>query len=148
MILDVVRLDQIMYILLIMMCFVLDMPKIIQLSPHYIIIDQRKLLTIFRRALCEIQANQSNSSPLHISQSITLNKAHVIKITKGCTVAFMKARNSLIVRCREKYVKWKKTEDGENLFFKAIGNRFWLTSKSYLWFNKVVHGQPSIKRTS
>ena len=24
----------------------------------------------------------------------------------------------------------KKTEDGENLFFKALSNRFWLTSKS------------------
>ena len=24
----------------------------------------------------------------------------------------------------------KKTEDGENLFFKALANRFWLTSKS------------------
>ena len=42
----------------------------------------------------------------------------------------------------------KKTKDGENLFFKALANRFWLTSKSYSWFNKVVHGQPSIKRTS
>ena len=42
----------------------------------------------------------------------------------------------------------KKTEDGENLFFKALANRFWLTSKSYSWFNKVVHGRPSIKRTS
>ena len=41
----------------------------------------------------------------------------------------------------------KKTKDGEHLF-KAIGDRFWLTSESYSWFNKVVHGQPSIKRTS
>ena len=36
-----------------------------------------------------------------------------------------------------------KTEDGENLFFKALCNRFWLTSKSCLWFNKVVHDRPS-----
>ena len=74
----------------------------------------------------------------------------MIEITKACTVAFMKARNSLVVRCREKHVNWKKrkTEDGENLFFKALDNRFWLTSKSYSWFNKVVHGRPSIKRTS
>ena len=44
----------------------------------------------------------------------------------------MKARNFLVVRCREKHVNWKKnTEDGENLFFKALDNRFWLTSKSY-----------------
>ena len=42
----------------------------------------------------------------------------------------------------------KKTEDGENLLFEALDNRFWLTSKSYSWFNKVVHGQPSIKWTS
>ena len=56
-----------------------------------------------------------------------LNKAHVIEITKACTVAFMKARNSLIARCREKHVNWKKTEDEKNLFFKALANRFWLT---------------------
>ena len=38
-------------------------------------------------------------------------------------------------------------KDGEILFI-AIGDRFWLTSKSYSWFNKDVHGQLSIKRTS
>ena len=42
----------------------------------------------------------------------------------------------------------KKTEDGENLFFKALDNRSWLKSKSYSWFKKVVDGQPSIIRTS
>ena len=79
-----------------------------------------------------------------------LNKTHVIEITKACTVASMKARISLVVvQCREKKVNWKKnTEDSENLFFKALANRFWLTSKSYSWFNEVVHGRPSIKRTS
>ena len=44
--------------------------------------------------------------------------------------------------------KGKKTEDGENLFFKALANRFWLTSKNRPWFNKVVYGRPSVKRTS
>ena len=34
-----------------------------------------------------------------------LNKAHVIEIAKACTVAFMKARNSVDVRCREKLMK-------------------------------------------
>ena len=79
-----------------------------------------------------------------------LNKTHVIEITKACTVASMKARISLVVvQCREKKVNWKKnTEDSENLFFKALANRFWLTSKSYSWFKEVVHGRPSIKRTS
>ena len=42
----------------------------------------------------------------------------------------------------------KKTEHGESLFFKALANRFWLTSKNRSWFNKVVHGRPSIKRIS
>ena len=42
----------------------------------------------------------------------------------------------------------KKTDDDENVFFKALNNTFWLTSKSYSWFHKVVHGQPSIKGTS
>ena len=73
----------------------------------------------------------------------------MIEITKACAVAFMKAKNPLVVRCREKHVNLgKKTEDGENLLFKALGNRFWLASKSYSWFNKEVHGQPSIKWTS
>ena len=40
-------------------------------------------------------------------------KAHVIEITKACIAAFMKARNSLVVWCRER----KKTEDSENVFF-------------------------------
>ena len=80
---------------------------------------------------------------------VNWKEAQVIEITKACTVAFMKAKNSLVVRCREKHVNCKKNpEHCENLFFKALDNRFWLTSKSYLWFNKVVHGQPSIKRTS
>ena len=73
-----------------------------------------------------------------------LNKAHVIEITKARTVAFMKLRNSLVVRCRER----QKTEDGEYILFKALANRFWLTSKNCLWFKKAVPGQPSIKWTS
>ena len=61
----------------------------------------------------------------------------------------MKAKNSLVVRCREKHSNWKKkTEHCENLLFKALANIFWLTLKSYSWFNKVAHGRPSIKRTS
>ena len=47
----------------------------------------------------------------------------MIKLAKASTVAFMKARNSLVVRCREKYATWEKKEDGENLFFKAVANR-------------------------
>ena len=38
----------------------------------------------------------------------------------------MKARDPLAVRCSER----KKIEDSENVFFKALANRFWLTSKS------------------
>ena len=67
------------------------------------------------------------------------------EITKACTVTFIKARNSLVVRCREKHFNWEKAKDGEKLLFKALDNRFWLTSKSCSWFNKVVHGQPSIQ---
>ena len=64
---------------------------------------------------------------------------------------FLKARNSLVFQCREERFNWekeKKTEDGENLFFKASANRFWLKLKCYSWFNKVVHGRLSIKWTS
>ena len=65
----------------------------------------------------------------------------MIELKKVCTVALKKASNSLAVRCRKKRVNWgKKTEEGENLFFKALANTFWLISKSCSWFNKVVHG--------
>ena len=72
----------------------------------------------------------------------------MIEITEVYTVAFMEARNSLVVLRRQKCVNWKKSVDGENLFFKVLANRFWLTSKACSWFNKVVHGQPSLKWTS
>ena len=41
----------------------------------------------------------------------------------------MKARNCSVVSCRER----KKTEDGENVFFKAFAKNILLTSKSCLW---------------
>ena len=47
-----------------------------------------------------------------------LNKANVIETTKTSTLAFMKARNSLVARCREKHVNWKKTEDVKIYFLK------------------------------
>ena len=53
----------------------------------------------------------------------------------------MKVRNSCVVQCRKR----KKTEDSENVCFKALANRFWLTWKSCSWFNKVVPDQTSIK---
>ena len=82
-----------------------------------------------------------------LANQSTLNKAHEIEITNACTVAFMKARDSLVFLCREKRVNWKKkTETGENLFFKALANRFWLTSKSCSWFSKVVHGHQFVKK--
>ena len=55
----------------------------------------------------------------------TLNKTHLIEITKACIAAFMKARNSLVVWSREK----KKTEDGENVFFKALAKIFFVNTK-------------------
>ena len=42
----------------------------------------------------------------------------------------------------------EKTKDGENLHFKALVNRFWLTSKSCSWLSKVVHGRTSVKWSS
>ena len=65
----------------------------------------------------------------------------------ACAVAFMKARNSLFGVERNISIG-RKTEDGENLFFKALANRFWFISKICSWFNKAVHGRPSIKWTS
>ena len=46
----------------------------------------------------------------------------MIEMTKACTVAFIKARNSLVAQCREKHVNWKIIEDGENLFFETLAN--------------------------
>ena len=43
----------------------------------------------------------------------------MIEIIKACRVAFMKARDSFVIRYREKRVSWKKKQDGEDLFFKA-----------------------------
>ena len=65
-----------------------------------------------------------------LANQLTLNKAHKIEITKACIAAFMKAINSLVVWCREK----KKTEDAENVFFKALAKNVLLTSESYSWW--------------
>ena len=73
-----------------------------------------------------------------------LNKAQVIEITKAHKVAFMKARDSLIVQYIEERVNWKKKRMVKIYFLKLPANRFWLTSRSCLWFNKVVYGRPSI----
>ena len=54
-----------------------------------------------------------------LANQSTLNKAHVIEIKKACKVAFMQARESVVVRYREELVNWKKRQDGGNLFFKA-----------------------------
>ena len=41
----------------------------------------------------------------------------------------MKARKYLVIRCREKVSIRKKRESVENVFFKALANRFWLIWK-------------------
>ena len=47
----------------------------------------------------------------------TLNGEHAIEIIKTCTVAFMKAINSFIIWCREKFFNCKKSEDGKKCIF-------------------------------
>ena len=47
----------------------------------------------------------------------TLNGVHAIEIIKTCTVAFMKAINSLIVWCREKLFNCRKSENGKKSIF-------------------------------
>ena len=83
-----------------------------------------------------------------LANQSTLNKAYVIEITKACKVTFMKVRDSFVVRCREDDVNWKENRTMRIYFLKLPANRFWLTSKSCSWFNKVVYGRPSIKWTS
>ena len=53
----------------------------------------------------------------------------MIQIAKTCIAALMKARNFLICQCIEECVNWNKVEDGEEIFFKALANRFRLTPK-------------------
>ena len=57
------------------------------------------------------------------------------EITKVCIVAFMKARNSFVVWYGEK----KKTEGGENVFFKAA-KKFLLTSKKLFMADLLSNG--------
>ena len=59
--------------------------------------------------------NMSNSSkPIKfaylqkLANQSMLNDTHVTEMTKTSTVAFMMARNFLVVRCREKRVNWRK----------------------------------------
>ena len=55
-------------------------------------------------------------SPLKISQSITLNGARVVEMTKTRN-SFMKARSYLALRCREKRVSQKKREKMVKTYF-------------------------------
>ena len=59
---------------------------------------------------CYVKFKQTNQIAhlQKLSNQSKLNKAHVIEITKAYKVAFMKARNSLVVRCREERGNWKK----------------------------------------
>ena len=77
-----------------------------------------------------------------------MNKSHVIERTKACTVAFMKAINSLVIRCREERINWRKKQKMVKIYFQASANRFWLTWKSCSWFSKADNGQSSAKWTS
>ena len=56
----------------------------------------------------------------------------MIEMTKACKVAFMKGRDSFVVRYREERVKWKKNRMVKIYFLKLPSDRFWLTSKSCL----------------
>ena len=49
---------------------------------------------------------------------------------------FMKARNSLVVSCREK----KKTEDNENVFFKAPAKTFFVNIKKLFMADLLSNG--------
>ena len=53
-----------------------------------------------------------------LANQSALNGAYVIEITKTCTLSLIKARKYLIFWCWEKRFNWKKTEDGEDMFFK------------------------------
>ena len=52
----------------------------------------------------------------------------MIEITKTCIVAFMKAKNYLVVWCRG-----EKKQDAENVVLKILAKMFLLTSESCSW---------------
>ena len=56
------------------------------------------------------------SSPLKISQSINVELNTCDRDNK---VAFIKARESVVVRYQEESVNWKNKQNGGNLFFKV-----------------------------
>ena len=72
----------------------------------------------------------------------------MIEITKTSAISFIKQEIPWLFNVEKKQTKKKKIEDGANLFFKTLANRFCLTSKNCLQFNRVDHGRPSIKWTS
>ena len=49
-----------------------------------------------------------------------------MEIAKACTI---ESKNILGCSCRKKRVNWKKTENCENIFFKALVNRFRVISQ-------------------
>ena len=53
-----------------------------------------------------------------LANQSTLNKAHVIEITKACKVAFMKARDSFVVRYRVSI--GKKTPGWRTIIFQSF----------------------------
>ena len=70
-------------------------------------------MIIFWRALCEIHIKFPHVWKL--ANQATLNKAHVIEITKLWKIAFMKARD------------WKKNRMVKIYFLKLPANKSWLT---------------------
>ena len=79
-------------------------------------------------------------SPLKISQSINAEHSTCDRKNKGMYSCFDESKKFLNAERGKKQMM-------KTYFFKALANRFWLTSKSCSWFNKAVHGRPSFKWT-
>ena len=81
--------------------------------------------------LCQIQRNQV-CSPLKISQSINVKWCTCDRNSEDMYSCFYESKK---FRFREKHgveriVSFgEKKEDNENIYFKALSNRLWLTSK-------------------
>ena len=78
-------------------------------SDVYFAYNKQALFAVFTVKFCFAHAKHNLiklkllkfTLPWRLVNQSTLNKAHVIEINKVCTVAFMKVRNFLVVRCRE-----------------------------------------------
>ena len=108
-------------------CFAYTEHNLIRFKLHYNWSAQ--LLTIFWRALTQIQANQSNLLTFKNYPINNLEWTTCDRKSKSMHSYFYESKKLLGSSMRRNALVRKKRENSENIFFKALANRFWSTSK-------------------